>query len=370
MALILEKHECRVLVTINEWGMDTGGVLFEYCDRNKIIHLNWCVDDPFFEEIIQTKKFRPSGNRFDFVSDKGYVEPMRKAGYNAFFLSLAVDPAWFHSSAIDAGAKRYDNDIAFVGNTYIAQMDDLLKISPGFVDTLVPFLGTVVDNYLRNVEYDVERHIAQKIRELRRLPPNLNFKKALFIAKQAAGYFGRKKLILSLVKKYHGFRVFGDEGWTQVLPPERLGYAKYYTNLSETYQRAKITIDINRMVIRNGFTQRVFDVPASGGFLITSAKPVVADFFKISGPEQEVVVFSSARELMERIDYYLEHEEERVAIAGRGMRKVLGAHTYDHRVREMFSVAGEQLATKKLFGVITESAAKWMSGYATKPFII
>lgn len=340
---ILAKHSCRALVTTNEWGMDTGGVLWEYCQKNKIVHLNWCVDDPFFEEIIQTKKYRPSDYRLDFVSDKGYVEPMHKVGYKAFFLPLAVDPTWFHPAEDEEGGKRWENDIVFVGNSYLSQMDDLLKISPGFVDTLVPFLGTVVENYLNNVEYDVEGHIGEKIRGLRRLPANLTFKKALFIAKQAAGYFGRRKIILALANKYPGFKVFGEGGWSQVLPPERLGNAKYYTNLSATYQKAKITIDINRMVIRNGFTQRVFDVPASGGFVITSAKPVIEEFFKTIGPGREVVVFTSAQELMERIDYYLGHEEERLAIGERGMHKVLGAHTYDHRIREMFKVAEEQL---------------------------
>ena len=344
---ILAQQGCRALVTTNEWGMDTGGVLWEYCDKNGIIHLNWCVDDPFFEETIQTKKYRPSKYRFDFVSDKGYVAPMRDKGYNAFFLPLAVDPAWFHPDSLEGGGRSWENDIAFVGNTYLSQMDELLKMSPGFVDTLAPFLGTVVENYLNNVEYDVEGHIAEKIRGLRRLPSNLTFKKALFIAKQAAGYFGRKRLILLLVKKYPGFRVFGDDGWTRVLPKERLGYAKYYDNLCATYRSAKITIDINRMVIRNGFTQRVFDVPASGGFVITSAKPVIAEFFKTSGTGQEIVTFTSAHELMAKIDYYLEHEEERLAIAGRGMRRVLGGHTYDHRVREMFRAAGERLAVIK-----------------------
>ena len=345
-AEILARHDCRTLVTTNEWGMDTGGTLWAYCDTHKILHLNWCVDDPFFEETILTNKYRPSKFRFDFVSDKGYVGPMREQGYNAFFLPLAVDPAWFHPDAMEnAGTeKRWDDDIIFVGNSSLAQMDDLLKIAPGFVDTLAPFLGAVVERYLENVEYDVEGHIAKKIRSLRHLPAGLTYKKALFIAKHAAGYFGRKRTVLSLVKKYPGFKVFGDEGWAQDLPPERLGYAKYYTNLCETYRKAKIVIDMNRMVIRNGFTQRVFDVPASGGFVITSSKPLITDFFKTSGPEQDIVVFTKTQELTTLIDYYLVHEDERLAIAERGRRNVLGAHTYDHRIREMFSVVSGQLA--------------------------
>jgi spore maturation protein CgeB len=332
---VLKKHACTVLVTVNEWGMDVEGVLSAFCGQNNITHINWCVDDPFFEEIIQIKKFRSDPHRFDFVSDKGYVEPMRSRGYNAFFLPLAADPEWFHPMG-GSGETAWENDVIFVGNTYLVQMDDLLKIAPGFVETLIPFIGIVVDRYL-------ESHIEREIKNLR-LPGALNYDKALFIARQAAGYFGRKRLIQAVANKYSGFRVFGDDGWKQVLPPQQLGYAKYYTNLCATYQKAKITIDINRMVIRNGFTQRIFDVPASGSFVLTSAKPCVSEFFKTTGSDQEVAVFNSCSDLLEKIGYYLAHEQERLAIAGRGSRAVLDKHTYDHRIREMFSIAGNSAA--------------------------
>jgi spore maturation protein CgeB len=335
---ILGKHRCTVLVTVNEWGIDAGGVLHGFLENNNILHINWAVDDPFFEEIILTKKFLPSRLRFDFVSDKGYIKPMLARGYRAHFLPLAADPAWFHPDPTTSGAGKYD--IIFVGNSYLRQMDEFLQIAPGFIDTLAPFLGEVVRRYHENVEYDVEGHIENKIRNTR-LPDNLHFDKALFIAKHAAGYLGRKQIVLALAKKYPKFKVFGENGWLRELPKKRLGTAKYYDTLCATYQKAKITVDINRMVIRNGFTQRAFDVPASGSFLITSSKPVVHELFITNGPQQEVAVFRSQRELMQQIDYYLVHDEERCAIAERGMKKILTAHTYDHRVAEMFRVAAE-----------------------------
>jgi spore maturation protein CgeB len=166
--------------------------------------------------------------------------------------------------------------------------------------------------------------------------------KALFIAKHAAGYLGRKQMICALAKRYPTFKVFGEQGWKRELPAERLGTAKYYDSLCATYQKTKITIDINRMVIRNGFTQRAFDVPACGSFLITSSKPVVHEQFVTKGTGIEMVVFTSLPELMELIDYYLERDQERRAIAQRGMEKVLTHHTYDHRLAEMFSVVSKE----------------------------
>jgi spore maturation protein CgeB len=253
-------------------------------------------------------------------------------------LPLAVDPAIFHP---DPSAVK-ENDIVFVGNSYLAQMDELLKKAPGFIDTLAPFLGDVVRSYHANVEHDVEGHIGRKIRNIR-LPKGLTFETAHFIAKHAAGYLGRKQIVVALANRYPAFKVFGEPGWLQALAPERLGTAKYYDSLCAVYQRAKIAIDINRMVIRNGFTQRVFDVPASGTLVITSAKPVINEYFITGGPEQDIAVFRSQRELLELIDYFLAHEDERIAVAQRGMKKVLASHTYDHRVAEIFRVLSEKL---------------------------
>jgi spore maturation protein CgeB len=332
---VLAGHGCSVLFTVNEWGVDTGGALRDFLERREIVHLNWFVDDPFYEETMLTKKYRPSRLRFDFVSDKGYVASMREQGYNAFFLPLAVDPAYFHPAADTP--RQWEHDAVFVGNSYLRQMDDMLKMSPGFVDTLVPFLGSVVRHYHDDMAYDVEGRIAKKLSSVR-LPNGLSFEKALFIAKHAAGYLCRKQMVVALAKNYAGFTVFGEKGWLQALPPERLGTAKYYDSLCDVYRKSKIIIDINRMVIRNGFTQRVFDGLASGGFVITSAKPVVKEFFETEGPRQEIAVFRSQRQLLELVDYFLAHEEERLAIAERGMKKVLAFHTYDHRIREMFRI--------------------------------
>ena len=41
--------------------------------------------------------------------------------------------------------------------------------------------------------------------------------------------------------------------------------------------------------------------------------------------------------MLKKIGYYLNHEEERKAIAGNGHDKVAAKHTYRHRVREMLA---------------------------------
>ena len=81
------------------------------------------MDDPFFEELIQKRKFRPSPMRVDFVSDKGYLPTLASKKYNSFFLPLATDPSIFYPSC--ESAKEFD--IVFVGNSYREQINKYLK---------------------------------------------------------------------------------------------------------------------------------------------------------------------------------------------------------------------------------------------------
>lgn len=45
--------------------------------------------------------------------------------------------------------------------------------------------------------------------------------------------------------------------------------------------------------------------------------------------------YESKEDLLEKVDYYLSHDEERMAIARHGHGKVAAGHTYRHRVRQM-----------------------------------
>jgi spore maturation protein CgeB len=53
------------------------------------------------------------------------------------------------------------------------------------------------------------------------------------------------------------------------------------------------------------------------------------------------VTFDNERHLKELINHYLTHEEERIAIARRAQKKVLGEHTYDHRMQAIFKILKE-----------------------------
>ncbi len=81
--------------------------------------------------------------------------------------------------------------------------------------------------------------------------------------------------------------------------------------------------------MKNGLNQRIFDVPASGAFLLTDHKEALWDLF---APE-EVVTFRSVEDAQEKLAYYLKYPETRRRVATRARERVLSQHTYGHRVQ-------------------------------------
>ncbi len=340
MCTLLLEHRCRILFTVNEWGIDTVGVLKTFLEKHTIIHINWFVDDPFYDELIHTKKFIPSELRIDFVSDKDYLPRMIESGYHAYFLPLGTDPSVFFPCD---SPVTYES--VFVGNSYIKQMDELLVGADDLIMPIADFLASLIQQFNKNNRIDIEGEISSCLKKMQ-LPSGISFGKSVFLAKHFIGYLYRKNLVTGLVNTFAGFTVVGDAGWKLAVDPKRVIKVGYYSGLRQLYNESVINIDINRMVIRNGFTQRTFDTLACKCFCITSAKDIVSEYFITSGDKKEIVMFNNSNELHELIRYYLKHEQERKAIAERGYKKVIAMHTYDHRIAEIFAKVSEFLGKK------------------------
>ncbi|MEM9346351.1 MAG: glycosyltransferase [Planctomycetota bacterium] len=82
---------------------------------------------------------------------------------------------------------------------------------------------------------------------------------------------------------------------------------------------------------------RVFEVPACGGFLLTQP---AEDLHRYLEPGFDCATFDSVDDLVQRVRYYLKHEDERTAIAGQGYRRTLAEHTYAARFASIFEQAG------------------------------
>lgn len=77
---------------------------------------------------------------------------------------------------------------------------------------------------------------------------------------------------------------------------------------------------------------RNFEIPAFGGFQLTSYIPFLEDYFKIG---KEVAVYTSIEDLVLQINYYLDNEEERRKIMITGYKRAINEHTYLNRLKDI-----------------------------------
>ncbi|MEW6088952.1 MAG: glycosyltransferase [bacterium] len=102
----------------------------------------------------------------------------------------------------------------------------------------------------------------------------------------------------------------------------------------KVYNASKIIIDHHILYGRKknifNVTPRVFEVPASGGFLLTPDIPHLREFYKAG---EEIIVYHTVEELVELVRYYLSRPEEIKKISEKAYQRAHKEHTYQRRLK-------------------------------------
>lgn len=85
----------------------------------------------------------------------------------------------------------------------------------------------------------------------------------------------------------------------------------------------------------NANNMRLYEATGVGALLLTDAKQNLGELFEVG---REVVTYRDEKELVEAVEHYLSHEDEREAIASAGQRRTLSDHTYAVRMRELSDI--------------------------------
>lgn len=113
----------------------------------------------------------------------------------------------------------------------------------------------------------------------------------------------------------------------KVMPPVLPGKP-----LSTVYARSKINLNISLKGIEGGTPQRVMEIMGAGGFVLTNYCAETGELFR---EDEEIVMFRTPEELVEKVKYYLTHDKEREQIAIRGYKKVLESYTYEKKLKRL-----------------------------------
>lgn len=114
------------------------------------------------------------------------------------------------------------------------------------------------------------------------------------------------------------------------------------------YSSAKIVINMHRAPSGDdncnsrqlpalSVNPRTYEMAACASLQITDVR---SDLSSLYTPGVDIETYSSPEELMDKINYYLQHEDERRRIAYNGLRTTLRRHTYLTRVDRLLAVLG------------------------------
>jgi spore maturation protein CgeB len=97
------------------------------------------------------------------------------------------------------------------------------------------------------------------------------------------------------------------------------------------YQRTKIGFNVHNRGEYTVGSYRLFDLPGNGVMQISDGGDHLQSFFTVG---EEIERYSDADELVDKIRYYLAHDEERKRIALNGYRRVMADHRFRFRMKQ------------------------------------
>lgn len=111
------------------------------------------------------------------------------------------------------------------------------------------------------------------------------------------------------------------------------------------YQRAKIGFNVHN---RGKYTlggYRFFDLPGNGVMQISDGDEYLSTFFKVG---DEVIGYADADELIGKIEYYLENDNERQRIALNGFIRVNKEYKHNYLMQKLGNILEERVALRRL----------------------
>jgi spore maturation protein CgeB len=154
-------------------------------------------------------------------------------------------------------------------------------------------------------------------------------------------FYPNRAKVLESIADYH-LGVWGPY-WEKLSPdsplrPKAVNIKMNYDVWVKIFNASKINIVIHYndgVVPCYQISPKLFEALACGCFVLTDQQKDVKALFK---DKEHVVFFKDENDLRSKIDYYLEHPEERLIIAQKGHEEVLAKHTYEHRLKEILSI--------------------------------
>lgn len=313
----------------------------EACEKENVKYLAWVYDSPLLQ--LYTKEAR-NKNNYICVFERNQKNRLKDKGiHNLFYYPLSAEVDAFGVVKITPrDEKKYRSEISFVGNLY--SWGEYERVFSEASEELQREAETIVHS--TQCIWNGEKSIFGKSSDL--LLEHMismqddsywlkyNIEKDYFCESMVLGVkvseIERVAILNKLAEKHEVVLYTRSEDTSflknVIVKPE----VSYLQVMPKIFHLSKINLNITSRTIETGISQRVWDVLAVGGFLITNYQPELEEYFEIG---KDLEVFHDLNELEEKVDYYLKHEEQRIRIAMNGYKKVRENHKCAKRMKQV-----------------------------------
>lgn len=155
----------------------------------------------------------------------------------------------------------------------------------------------------------------------------------------------RGELIRKIAERGIVIDVFGDDGWLKQRHPNVRfhGSADNRDECPAIYAASKVNLNITNAQLLTALPVRIFDVMASGGFVLTDFREDATSLFV---SDRELKIYHDHDEMVSLIQYFLEHQAERELIAENGCKRVHSEYTFNQQLDKMLRMIDDEAEKK------------------------
>ena len=316
-------------------------VLARICNDVAIKYIAWSYDSPLREKDLEETIGLPYN--YVFLFDREECKKWNRKGYqNVYHMPLAVNVERLDEIQITEDDKRkFACDVAMVGQLYESVLPELLEFaddySKGYISALIETQLKLYGAYLFDevVTDELTKRINAAFARIPNNPISLETDALrVHMAKEVTNL--ERSILLEELAAGHKLNLYSSNKGGLSENVNWKGAAGYFDEMPKVFKLSKINLNISLKCIQSGIPLRALDILASGGFLLSNYQPELAEYF-IDG--EDCIMYYSLEDALAKCEYYLTHEEERLAIACNGREKVKALFGYKDRLKKMLTIA-------------------------------
>lgn len=294
-----------------------------------------------------------------FLFDYAVYKELRNGGITTvYYLPLSVNCTRLNKTIADANAVAVTNggaenflDVSFVGGLYnekhklydrlYDKLGDSNNYVRGYMDALVQAQSRICGGFF------LDKVLNDKILEILDsvYPYEANDDSIATEAYVYSHYFMARKVteverirLLNKVSEIYNLSLFTYQETKELPNARNMGTVDYYKDMPIVFNRSKINLNISLKSILTGIPLRCIDIMGCGGFLLTNYQE---DMFRHFEAGKHFDYYVDENDLLRKIEYYLDHEDERMCIAEAGKKMVEMNHNLRDYLYDMISFVAE-----------------------------